>query len=175
MKVGGHDWDDEVKWSYLDNMLNWEMHDWLVTVEKKESFLEYIVQLQLITDCMEKNTNWQNNNINCQANCPNLPNFNTNLAILTPPAVPQNNQMDWEPTVSQHQSQKTAKWVSKEEMNARKQQNLCICCRASGHFIGRCPYNTPYHMNISRTQVAPQLEDGGGDERVIMEPQSGKE
>lgn len=175
MEAGGHDWDDEVKRSYLDNALNREMHDRLVTVEKKESFLEYIVQLQLIADRMEKNANRQNNNTNRQANRPNLPNFNANPAILTPPAVPQNDQMDWEPTVSRHQSRKTAKWVSKEEMNARKQQNLCIRCGASGHFIGRCPYDTPHRMNVSRTQVAPQLEDGEGDERVIMEPQSGKE
>lgn len=176
MEAGGHNWNDEVKRSYLDNALNHEMHDRLVTVEKKENFLEYVVQLQLIADRMEKNASQQHSNLNRRVNRSNPPNFNTNPVILTPPpAVPQSDQMDWEPTISRHRSRQTAKWVSNEEINARKQQNLCIRCGASGHFISRCPYNAPRRTNVSRTQVAPKLEDSEGDEGVTMGSQSGKE
>jgi len=69
MEAGGHNWDNEVKRSYLDNALNHEMNDQLVTVEKKENFSEYVVQLQLIADCMEKNASrsqsLQHGNANC--------------------------------------------------------------------------------------------------------------
>jgi len=83
--------------------------------------------------------------------------------------------MDWTPTISHHRSQQTAKWVPSEEINARKEQNLCICCGASGHFISKCPYNAPHCINISRTPVAPKLEDDEGNESTATGPQLGKE
>lgn len=177
MEAGGHDWDSEVKRSYLDNALNHELNDRLVTVEKKENFSEYVVQLQLIADRMEKNANQprglRHNDTNHQVNRPNPPNPNTNPVIsMSPVAVPQSDQMDWAPTISRHRSRQTAKWVSNEEINARKEQKLCIRCGGSGHFISKCPYDAPRRTNISRTQVAPKLEDS---EESIMETQLGKE
>lgn len=177
MEAGGHDWDSEVKRSYLDNALNHELNDRLVTVEKKENFSEYVVQLQLIADRMEKNANQprglRHNDTNHRVNRPNPPNPNTNPVIsMSPVAVPQSDQMDWAPTISRHRSRQTAKWVSNEEINARKEQKLCIRCGGSGHFISKCPYDAPRRTNISRTQVAPKLEDS---EESIMETQLGKE
>lgn len=177
MEAGGHDWDSEVKRSYLDNALNHELNDRLVTVEKKENFSEYVVQLQLIADRMEKNANQprglRHNDTNHQVNRPNPLNPNTNPVIsMSPVAVPQSDQMDWAPTISRHRSRQTAKWVSNEEINARKEQKLCIRCGGSGHFISKCPYDAPRRTNISRTQVAPKLEDS---EESIMETQLGKE
>lgn len=176
MEAGGHDWDNEVKRSYLDNALNHEMNDRLVTVEKKENFSEYVVQLQLIADRMEKNASrsrtLQHNNANRRANHPNPSSFNTNPA--PPVTTPQGDQMDWTPTISRHRPRQTAKWVPSEEINARKEQNLCIRCGASGHFISKCPYNAPQRTHVSRTQVAPKLENDE-DERSPREIQSEKE
>ena len=180
MEAGGHNWDNEVKRSYLDNALNHEMNDRLVTVEKKENFSEYVVQLQLIADRMEKNASrsrsLQHGNANRRANHPNPPSSNTNPVTPAPPVtVPQGDQMDWTPTISRHRSRQTAKWVPSEEINARKEQNLCICCGASGHFISKCPYNAPRCINISRTPVVPKLEDDEGNESIATGPQLGKE
>lgn len=173
MEAGGHDWDSEVKRSYLDNALNHEMNDRLVTVEKKENFSEYVVQLQLIADRMEKNASQSRS---LQRNDPNRRVNRPTPVISTPPTVvPQGDQMDWTPTISRHRSRQTAKWVPQEEINARKEQNLCIRCGASGHFINKCPYNAPHRIHVSRTQVAPKLEDDEGDERSSREAQSGKE
>ena len=156
MEAGGHDWNDEVKRSYLDNALNHEMNDRLVTVEKKENFPEYAIQLQLIADRMERNASRPRG-------------LQRNVVPAPPVTVPQSDQMDWEPTISRHRSRQTAKWVSNEEINARKRQNLCIRCGASGHFISVCPYSAPHRTNVSRTQVAPKLEDSKGDEGAQSE------
>ncbi|CCC14572.1 hypothetical protein SMACR_09652 [Sordaria macrospora] len=62
-------------------------------------------------------------------------------------------------------SSKRAKWVSEKERQKRRDNNLCLRCGASGHYVGSCPYQpaVPPSNNV-RTQgtaieVPPLLEE----------------
>lgn len=62
-------------------------------------------------------------------------------------------------------SSKRAKWVSEKERQKSRDNNLCLRCGASGHYVGSCPYQpaVPPSNNV-RTQataieVPPLLEE----------------
>ena len=55
MEAGGHSWGDAVKKNYLDNTLNREMWDRIVTITKEDGFVNYCNQLLQIADWLEEN------------------------------------------------------------------------------------------------------------------------
>jgi hypothetical protein len=162
MESGGHDWTNDVKRSYMDRALNREMKDRLVTVDKKEDFEEYCQQLQRFADRMEENQ--QHSFKPGKRN----PSRTSRIAtpVLAPPNAPQGSKfepvvdsMDWEPTVAARGHPRAAKWVSEEEIAARRQQGRCLRCGASTHFIGKCPYAPPRRNPQAARVYEPELED----------------
>jgi len=74
--------------------------------------------------------------------------------------------MDWEPTKAN-----TARWVSQEELERRKEQGLCLRCGGKGHIIRNCklkPAKRP--AQAARAQVTQT-----SDEETSQEEESGKE
>ena len=73
-----------------------------------------------------------------------------------------------------------AKWVSKAEMDARRQKGLCFRCGASGHRASACPYEPavnpakPSEVNIQRVQIPPTLEESDKDVEGSENEESGK-
>ena len=69
--------------------------------------------------------------------------------------------MQWEPTDSARAAvtglQKRAKWVSKEKLNARRQEGRYLRCGKSGHRKIECPYfpaRSPRYFN-SAPRLSP--------------------
>jgi hypothetical protein len=58
-----------------------------------------------------------------------------------------------------------AKWVTKAELNARKEKNLCFRCGGSGHRVDSCPYraaiNPAKTIGVNVATFLPVLEDAG--------------
>ena len=73
--------------------------------------------------------------------------------------------MGWQPTTAnQGSSQKSAKWVSVEERQRRKDNRLCIQCGGDDHFVRKCPYGKPQPPQASKigkssVVTAPLVED----------------
>lgn len=88
-----------------------------------------------------------------------------------PPSKQETNVdvMNWEPTHtfaahSLANTSRRAKWVSKEELQRRRSNRLCIRCGASGHMISSCQYapaHRPSTAVVATTNFAeqPQLEE----------------
>ena len=59
--------------------------------------------------------------------------------------------MGWQPTTAnQGSSQKSAKWVSVEERQRRKDNRLCIHCDGDDHSVRKCPYGKPQPPQSSK-------------------------
>jgi hypothetical protein len=60
-----------------------------------------------------------------------------------------------------------AKWVTKVELNSRREKGLCFRCGASGHRVDSCPYRAAVNpakatsVNISAASFPPILEETG--------------
>ena len=60
-----------------------------------------------------------------------------------------------------------AKWVTKAELNSRKEKGLCFRCGGSGHRVDGCPYRAAVNpakatgVNINAAFSLPVLEDAG--------------
>ena len=96
------------------------------------------------------------------------------------PPTPENQRMDWQPIVSnQGNTEKPrAKWVSKEEIQRRRANRLCIRCGTNAHYYQSCPYKPALRPTlpvqaataIASPQIPPLLEDN-----TSIEPQSENE
>ena len=131
MEAGGHAWDDQVKCAYLDNTLNREMKDRLMTVEKKERFEAYCRQLQQIASRLEE----QHTSNSRQGHRQPFP-----LPQAT--QAPVTDTMDWEPTLSKLR-QRRARWVDAAEIAKRRQEKRCVRCGSPGHFVRDCIFQPP--------------------------------
>lgn len=71
-----------------------------------------------------------------------------------------------------------AKWVTKAELNSRKEKNLCFRCGGSGHRVDSCPYRAAVNpdrvTNINVTSFLPILEEADADSEESDDDGAGK-
>jgi hypothetical protein len=94
------------------------------------------------------------------------------------PPAPAADAMDWEPAANKVQTptnsqneQKRAQWVSKDTLEKRKSNNLCLRCGGRGHFIDKCrllPAKPPQpaQQDQAKTRVTKVKED---DDVTVVE------
>lgn len=139
--AGGHTWPDSVKVNYLHQALNQQLKNDLVTILDlpRDNYVEFLQRVTLIASRREairtapSTQRWQS-----PPRVPQVPNQG-----------PSRELMDWEPTktlqvaalqqANQRLQGKRAKWVSQEELQARKKENRCFRCGRKGCKVEQCP------------------------------------
>lgn len=153
MEAGGHGWEDRQKAAYLDNSLNNDLKDSLITVDKKDSFEEYCAQLQQIADRLEDRKSRRTNPPK-------------SFAPVPPMAAPSSNtgmdpdRMDWEPSASRNRSTsaRRARYVSDEEIQRRREEGRCLRCGGSNHRVAQCPFLPPIRPSRSRRVATSRVD-----------------
>jgi Retrotransposon gag protein len=175
-EAGGSEWTDEVKINTLKRMLNQELRKSLVFMPTHpEEYNEFVKTLQTLASRLA-------------ALDPRKP-----AAPITP--RPRADEMDWQPSTNQvqaleqlsvnkaqtptsgHDERKRAQWVSKETLERRKANKLCLRCGGSGHFIGSCkllPAQPPLQEKpkANLVDVRNGITIMGDDTTVVGEPES---
>jgi hypothetical protein len=180
-EAGGGEWTDEVKINTLKRMLNQELRRSLVYIPiHPEKYNDFIRTMQTLASRLA-------------ALDPQKPTTTT-----APKSAPAADEMDWQPSTNKAQAseqlsvnkvpvkeqgeQKRAQWVSKDTLEKRKSNNLCLRCGGKGHFIGKCKLLPPRSPQQGQTKVkvTDAKNDVKDDETTVIEEldsdtESGKE
>lgn len=169
---GGSEWTDQAKVSWLKGALNPTIKKTLVGIYPIPTrYPDYVKLLQTVGSQLEGLDTGRNSTSSWRRS-------------TTPPRnADRPDQMEWEPTRIQRMIQqdneqlqgKRAKWVSREEMIARRKEGRCMRCGRSGCNVGACPLSPATrpktHINQSRpvleTETEAQYEDS--DEESLKE------
>lgn len=143
LEAGGHAWDDKVKKGYLRAAVNQTLRDKLITIEEKPSYEEYCLQVKNIADRL------------AEFKRISTPRSNVGTAPISPGTMVQpmgkaiiGDTMDWEPSTSRQS--RRAKWVTREELDHRRQDGRCLRCGSSEHHVKTCPYLPPQRPQIQQ-------------------------
>ena len=159
LEAGGHGWDDAVKKGYLRASFNQTLRDRLITVEEKDTYDDFCHQVKGIADRLAEYRRFTNGV------------RNTGNAVPTPDGgtfAVASDTMDWEPSASrtarpQKGNTARAKWVSKEELDKRRQDRRCLRCGAGSHRVKQCPFlpaRNPDNLRVATVRVPnPVLEE----------------
>ena len=142
-QVGGATQDNAVRINYLQNSLNSELSEALISnphllIEYhsfKDDILRIDAQLQAFKGRHKLRTSGTSRMWNTKHTGTDT--------------IPGGNIMDWEPTKTN-----TASWVSQEELERQKEQGLCLRCRGKGYMIWNCklkPAKRP--AKVARAQI----------------------
>jgi hypothetical protein len=176
IEAGGMDWDDTVKIGFLEAALNAQIHQGLIGTENPSSYDSFCQRIRLIDEQQKRLVRVSRGNRTMGRN-----------GRTTPPNDP--NAMEWEPTQAriaalqaeisalrtntppsknENPSRTRAKWVTKGELQKRKDSNQCLRCGSTSHFQRQCSY-APARPPTSSTQVAatktPQLDSDDEEEK----------
>jgi hypothetical protein len=131
LEAEGWGWQDEIKKGYLKAAISAELMEGIVGTKEEESYEEYCSQLRMINDQLVEVKS-------IKARRPNWPNKRPKSppSGTTSPAQP----MEWEPTPgnSRQQPRNTPNWASRDEIDRRKKERLCLRCGQDDHFIRDC-------------------------------------
>jgi hypothetical protein len=142
LDAGGTGWSDEVCINYLEGAVNDKIRGGLVSViQIPGKYHEYVQLLQTIgsrLDGMKYSLKRRNQSDNKPK--PESPMAPQTIASVEDP-------MEWESVKAnrtmmkedQTLQGKRAKWVSKEEMNARRNEQRCLRCGRSKCQVNKCP------------------------------------
>jgi cell pole-organizing protein PopZ len=181
--AGGGEWTDEVKINTLKRALSQEMRKSFIYMPALPT--EYSAFIDTLQTLASRLAAFDRE-------------FRKPTAPTTPkPPLPSTDEMDWQPSTNKVQAsgqssankvqsptdgqgeQKRAQWVSKDTLEKRRSNNLCLRCGGKGHFIGNCrllPAKPP-QQGQTKAKVTNVKEDD--DVAVIEEldsdTESGKE
>jgi hypothetical protein len=133
--AGGMAWPDEVKRSYLDGALTFELRRLAIPMPVVTSYSKYVNELLRLSDLYR--ATMKHAPKDPQATRPARGSSGTGT---TEP-------MDWEPTraaaAANSGQKRRAKWVSQEEMDKRRQEGRCFRCGSSEHQAPKCEFLRP--------------------------------
>jgi hypothetical protein len=177
-EAGGNQWNDHVKINTLKRMLNQELRTSLVFIpEHPSEYHTFIRTLQTLASRLATLD-------------PRKPTVLAGPRPITPKPAPTADEMDWQPSANKVQvpadnqkKQKRAQWVSKDALEKRRNNNLCLRCGGKGHFIDKCtllPARPPQQgqTKVKVTDVKNEVKED--DEVNVVEEldsdtESGKE
>ena len=173
-EAGGGEWADQVKINTLKRMLNQELRRSLVYIPvHPTAYNDFTRTLSTLASRLQA--------------------LNPRSSTMTPTSSTTNcDTMDWEPSANKTQistpndGQKRAQWVSKDMLEKRKSNSLCLRCGGKGHFISSCKLlpAKPPQQNQTKARVTKVMddveEDDGIDDATVIEElgpdtESGKE
>lgn len=143
--ANGITWPDRVKRMFLEAGFSKELRIALIPVEKPENFESYIAIVRRVAMELERGRG-------------------TSLSYDNG-ILPGDNGMDWEvapevrvAALGAESKGLRAKRVSKDVLEARRANGLCLRCGNTGHRIRDCSYLPPVKVNASRLFL-PELDD----------------
>ncbi|RHZ43108.1 uncharacterized protein CDV56_100897 [Aspergillus thermomutatus] len=143
----------------------------MVVIEEKNTYEGYCAQVKGVTDRLAELQHLNGNNRASQsphtANKGNNNNGNKieSQGLNRTSSSVGGNTMDWEPSVASNA--KRAKWVSKEELQRRRDKGLCLRCGSAQHHVANCPFRAPHRLGPKVAEVKVDdaiLEDEVADE-----------
>jgi hypothetical protein len=154
--AGGDEWKPEVKIAFLSNTLNSSMSRILLARDTPHNYEEY-VDLLLTTCERMKGFDFTHSQQNRERNA------DQSRAPRAPDA------MEWEPTIKTNEvsTKKRAKWVTQQELDARKAAGRCYRCGNEGHVIRNCPLlpaTRPRIVRVNHANITEQMLTTDGDE-----------
>jgi hypothetical protein len=157
LEAGGFDWNDGVKKGYLKAAINQTLRDRLVTVNEEPTYTQYCTQVKAIADRLSEFNRIKGRNNNYRG---------APTTTAAAPETPAEDPMDW---TANRAGAPRAKWVSKEEIERRKKEKVCLRCGKSGHFINNCDHapaarpsqqaQTPQSKQITRATAKLTKKD----------------
>jgi hypothetical protein len=180
--AGGGEWTDEVRINTLKRTLNQEMRKSFIYMpaQPKEysAFIESMHTLASRLAAFDREYR--------EHRKPTAPTTNKPT-----PAGPVADEMDWQPSTRKAQvppdsqgERKRAQWVSKDTLEKRKNNNLCLRCGGKNHFISSCkllPAKSPQQgqTRVKAMDVRNDVKDNDDGITVVEElssdAESGKE
>lgn len=158
--------DDDVKIAWLERALNRDMRERLNAIYPvPEVYHDYISLLQTLALRADNTSSYKT------------------ITQSTNKPTRNSDAMDWEPTTRSQQGQlekgRRAKRVTKEILDYRKENGLCLRCGNSGHWVPTCPLQPPQKSAPLRANVCA-VKAGAEDLSGLTEPadkgeDSGKE
>ena len=134
--AGGMNWPDDVKRSYLDGSLTFELRRLVVTMPAVAEYSAYVSELLRLSDL-----------------------YRATMRHAPKESVPAPSQrselMDWEPTRATSATtgqRKRARWVSDEVLDERRETGSCMRCGKTGHFIKDCTLLPPIRPQQQQQQ-----------------------
>lgn len=161
LEARGFGWEDVVKKGLLRRALSREMMDRMVVVEESSSYDGYCAQLRGVADRLEEvnRTAWHRPRTNLRGP-------HTSLSA---------DSMDWQtgPVASSRrrttgERKEKPLLVSKEEVNKRREMNLCLKCGSPGHYAREC--RTGWKSSLQATKVARTAKNQGLSAAVPRPP-----
>lgn len=182
LESGGGSWPDDAKKVSLDRILSDDLVRAMITVPSQPDFESYCSILKETDDRLRAYKARSAKSRDVAAQGAPRPNWRrqtdgvrpatddqrpSGQKILYEPSV---ESMEWEPAPAKVLASGTrrAKWVSKEELDNRRQTRRCFRCGASNHRVRECPYE-PARQPVtadsvrrgtgSSKEVEPELEE----------------
>ncbi|OJD20090.1 hypothetical protein ACJ73_08578 [Blastomyces percursus] len=167
LEAGVSDYDDGVKINWLRMSLSSDLRGSSVSVDEDIGYSEYCQRLRKIAYRMEENDRLNKrtrNGANPWLN-PGRPMNPRNQPINA--AVDRGDPMDIDSGNRTTYNVRTAKWVDKSVLEARRNSGQCMRCGGSDHLIRACPYGAPKRPGAKINNVSQPLlesEDEGTDQ-----------
>jgi hypothetical protein len=145
LEAGGWGWPEQMKISLLNSALSDDLQDRLSYASEVTTFNDFVAQVHVLDERANAIKRRGQGRKRVPVTTWNaLPNLQGSSSKGKARAY---DEMDWEATVGAMKSfkriptsGKQAKWVSKEDYNARKASGVCYRCGSSSHKVHECPY-----------------------------------
>ena len=147
IKAGAGNWDDKAKIAFLSQGLSPTLSDRLVAVEEPTKYRSYCDLLQSIDDKLRFNDHSRQRTTPRQRPLQQIfltdgrdaGNPKEEAPLPTPAPSDASDMMDWTKT----STVRRARWVSEEELKARKKAGACLRCGIREHRIKDCRFLPP--------------------------------
>lgn len=144
----GLEWPDRLKKLFLKNGFSKELRTALIPVEKPAGYNDYVSVVRRVAVDLERGQKkWSG-------------------TVASYGGRSHGGGMEWETTpeirLATSSTGTAAKWVSKETIQARKKQGLCIRCGLPGHRIPDCEYLPPKELRVAAVRVGSSIAGGDG-------------
>ena len=130
--------DDTVKIGFLNEAMNWEMKDRMMSVKADKGFESYCCQLQEIINKLDEVQWLANTWKTASVKCPMLASYQNSASW--PSTTVTSDMMDWKPSTQKNKNtqQRQAKWIDDKEYQQQKFKEVCLCCGSAAHQICTC-------------------------------------
>jgi hypothetical protein len=155
MDAGATSWSDDAKKPWLTNGLNHEMISARLSAREPASYVDYVNDLHNTAANIEAARKPRKNQD--QGKRSHRKPYGDNE---------EKDEMDWESTPSRASAARTkgrnskkssgqkAKWVSKEVLEARRENNECFRCSKSGHIVSECNLEPAVRPTVNKVRTS---------------------
>ena len=140
LEAEGWSWEDKIKKAYLRAAISYKLKDRMIGLVEEETYEAYCSQLRMISDQLAEIKDRTDRRMNWRKERTTSP-IRERLAEA----------MDWEPSmivpVARTKMRKEPRWASDEELQRRREEDLCLRCGRKEHRVRDC------HADLNETRM----------------------